>query len=190
MCKFYTLSCLWKSTLHRYITTNMQRHSRFSQHCCPCNLIIWKQLECCPHQYMAGGWLCDCPPQTGCEVGINPARGPVKYKTVSMRDHNFSKHPLTRIFFMPKWHPALLLSQNLTPKQGFAQKITPKSDRILEKVPYFLKVAIFWYPKIKKKQTNKQKQKLLFPVFLVTHAYNIILDCPLSWHQFPEENII
>ena len=32
----------------------MQRHFRFSQYWCPCNLIIWKQLECCPHQYMTG----------------------------------------------------------------------------------------------------------------------------------------
>ena len=33
--------------------------------------------------------------------------------------------------------------QNFTPKQGFAQKFTPKSDRILEKVPYFLRMVVF-----------------------------------------------
>ena len=29
----------------------------------------------------------------------------VKFKTVSIHDHNFSKHPLNEDFFMPKWHP-------------------------------------------------------------------------------------
>ena len=38
---------------------------------------------------------------------------------------------------------SMLSSQNLTPKRGFAQKFTLKSDRVLEKVPDFLKMAVF-----------------------------------------------
>ena len=38
---------------------------------------------------------------------------------------------------------SVLFPQNLTSKWRFAQKFTPESDRIPEKVPYFLKIAAF-----------------------------------------------
>ena len=60
------------------------------------------------------------------------------------------------------------LSQNLTPKRGFVQKCIPRSDRILKKVPYFLKIDVFdtlntipEFPFIKK---NKNKTRI--PCFL------------------------
>ena len=37
----------------------------------------------------------------------------------------------------------MLRSQNLTLKGGFVQKFTPKSYRILKKVTYSLKIAVF-----------------------------------------------
>ena len=71
---------------------------------------------------------------------------------------------------------SVIFSQNMTPKQGLAQ-FTPKSDSILEKVPNFLKMAVFdtvnvipEFPFLLKKY-----------VFLVKHAYSIILDCPLGF---------
>ena len=73
--------------------------------------------------------------------------GAVKYETVSMNDHNFIKHPLNEDFFHAKMTPETgilaFFFQNFTPKQEFAQKFTPKSSRILEKVPYFLRMVVF-----------------------------------------------
>ena len=37
--------------------------------------------------------------------GAGGAEGPVKYKTVSMRDHNFSKHLLNKDSFHAKMTP-------------------------------------------------------------------------------------
>ena len=56
--------------------------------------------------------------------------------------------PLSKDFFHAKMTPenkdfSVVFSHNLTPKGGFVQKFTPKSDRILENVPYFLKMAVF-----------------------------------------------
>ena len=57
--------------------------------------------------------------------------GGVKYKTVSIGNHNFSNMCiLNKDFFHAKMTP---FSQNLTPKWGFVQNLTLKSDRILKK---------------------------------------------------------
>ena len=63
----------------------------------------------------------------------------------------------------------MLFSQNLTTKGGFAQNFTPKSDRILENVPYFLKIenVFFLIPwtRYQSSPSNPKKQPL-FPNFL------------------------
>ena len=59
--------------------------------------------------------------------------------TASIHDHNCSKDtsPIMEDFFEVEMTPLTkLFSQNLTPRQEFAQKFATKFDRILEKVPY------------------------------------------------------
>ena len=108
----------------------------------------------------------------------NKIRGPGgggAVKKLSMRDHNFSEHPLNKDFFMCQNDSALrdfsmIFFQNLTPKQ---------SDKIREKVtvPYFLKMAVFdtlnRIPEFPFESKNNP-----YSVFFVMHAYSIILNCP------------
>ena len=74
----------------------------------------------------------------------------------------------------------MLFSQNLTTipssKQDLCKKIAPKSKRTLQKLPYFLKMAVFdtinvipVFPLLKKILIKYR----LFPIFLVTHAYKM-----------------
>ena len=61
---------------------------------------------------------------------------------------------------------SVLFSQNLTPKWGFAQEFTPKSDKILEKVPYFLKMAAFDTLSGIPRFTFQSEKTTLIPCFL------------------------
>ena len=75
----------------------------------------------------------------------------------------------------------MLFSQNLTTKCGFMQKFTPKSDRILEKVHYFLKMAVFdtlnGIPKFPFQ--SKKKKKPLIPCFLGHTCLQYYTSSPL-----------
>ena len=71
---------------------------------------------------------------------------------------------------------ACLFSQNLTCKQGFVQKFTQKSHRVLEKVPYFLKMAIFDTLNAIPEFPVQSKITILILSFLSNACLSIILD--------------
>ena len=95
------------------------------------------------------------------ELGLRRGGGAVKYKTVSMPDHSFSKHPLNKDFFHAKVTPLtrIYLFIYLFILTCFSLKIWPlnkdlrknlsqKLSRFLKKyLLVFLEKDCFWYPK-------------------------------------------
>ena len=74
--------------------------------------------------------------------------GAVKYKTVSICDHNFSKHPLNEDFFHAKMTPwpriLVCFSLKIWPlNEDFSKNFPQNLTGFFKKVPYFLKMAVF-----------------------------------------------
>ena len=79
---------------------------------------------------------------------------------------------------------SMLFSLNLTPKWEFMHKFTPKIWQDSWKSTLFFENGCFdtlvntipEFPYQSKKKKRQNKTKPLFPIFLVVHAYSIILS--------------
>ena len=87
---------------------------------------------------------------------------------------------------MLKWHPKqrflrVLFSQNLTPiNEDFHKILHQKSDKILEKISDYLKMAVLDTQTLIPEFPFQSKNQPLFPVFLVIHANSIYAWLPPS----------